>query len=432
MTAALALAPEVDAVDPVADWLDRLLAGLADLVTDADQATDAERVDRIAALERLKAAVGAVQAAEIVRFGRSQVEAQRVAGIHPRRLGRGIADQIALACRTGPADGVRRLGNARALWFEMPGCLDLLTTGRITEWVAQLVVTETSHLDSFTRRRIDAELVRGGLANLSPREAQAHARKLAYEADPQGSLTRGRTARKQRRVTLRPAPDTMSHLHAFLPVEQGVACYAALKRHVDTVVADGDERNREQIMADTVVERLTGQATAEDVDIEVQLVMPVERLLDPHASGSALIPGHGPVPAWAARQMMERSGGQGWWRRLFTAPTADGSRTVVDLDRARRRFTGWLADLIKARDQYCRDPYCTSAIRHLDHIERYADGGPTTLANGRGVCERGNYLREMPGWSVATLRSGTDGTAHTIELTTPTGHRYRSRAPNPP
>ena len=168
MTAALALAPEVDAVDPVADWLNRLLAGLANLVIDADEATDAERVDRIAALERLKAAVGAVQAAEIIRFGRSQVEAQRAVGVHPRRLGRGIADQIALACRTGPADGVRRLRNARALWFEMPGCFDLLTTGRITEWVAQLVVTETSHLDSFTRRRIDAELVRGGLANLLP------------------------------------------------------------------------------------------------------------------------------------------------------------------------------------------------------------------------------------------------------------------------
>ena len=126
MSAALALAPEVEPADPVVDWLDRLLASLADLVTDADPATDAERIDRLAALEKVKAAVGAVQVAEIVRFGRSQVEAQRAAGVHPRRVGRGIADQIGLACKTGPADGVRRLGDARALWFEMPGCLDLL------------------------------------------------------------------------------------------------------------------------------------------------------------------------------------------------------------------------------------------------------------------------------------------------------------------
>ena len=267
---------------------------------------------------------------------------------------------------------------------------------------------------------------------MSPKQAQARARQLAYEADPQGSLTRGRTARRQRRVTLRPAPDTMSHLHALLPVEQGVACYAALKRRVDAVVATGDERTRDQIMADTVVERLTGQAVAEDVNIDVQLVMPIESLLDPHATASALIPGQGPVPAWVARHVMDSSGGRKWWRRLFTAPTPDGGRTVVEIDRGRRRFTGWLADLIKARDQYCRDPYCTAAIRHLDHIERHADGGPTTLANGRGVCERGNYLREMPGWSVTTVNSGTDGPAHTIAITTPTGHSYRSRAPDPP
>ena len=152
MTAALALAPEVALGDPVADWLYRLLATMADMVTDAEDASDAERIDRIAALERLKAGVAAVQAAEIVRFGRSQIQAQGAAGVHPRRLGRGIADQIALACRTGPADGVRRLGDARAMWFELPGCLDLLSTGRISEWVAHLVVTETSHLDSFTRR----------------------------------------------------------------------------------------------------------------------------------------------------------------------------------------------------------------------------------------------------------------------------------------
>ena len=95
----------------MADWLDRLLAAMADLVTEADDATDAERIDRTASLERLKAGFAAVQAAEIVHFGRSQVQAQGAVRVHPRRLGRGIADQIALACRTGPADGVRRLGD---------------------------------------------------------------------------------------------------------------------------------------------------------------------------------------------------------------------------------------------------------------------------------------------------------------------------------
>jgi hypothetical protein len=117
-----------------------------------------------------------------------------------------------------------------------------------------------------------------------------------------------------------------------------------------------------------------------------------------------------------------------WWRRIFTKPTPDGKRTVVDIDPKRRRFTGKIADLINARDRHCSDPYCTAPIRHLDHIIRHADGGPSTADNGRGVCERGNYVREMPGWTVRLV----DPDSHTIIITTPTGHQYVSRPPEPP
>jgi len=48
--------------------------------------------------------------------------------------------------------------------------------------------------------------------------------------------------------------------------------------------------------------------------------------------------------------------------------------------------------------------------------------------NGRGVCERGNYIRELPGWTVQIIDTDT----HTVEITTPTGHHYRSRPPEPP
>lgn len=54
----------------------------------------------------------------------------------------------------------------------------------------------------------------------------------------------------------------MSVLAGFLPVQQGVACYAALRKRTDELVAAGDVRTRGQIMADTLVERLTGQVLA--------------------------------------------------------------------------------------------------------------------------------------------------------------------------
>jgi len=85
---------------------------------------------------------------------------------------------------------------------------------------------------------------------------------------------------------------------------------------------------------------------------------------------------------------------------------------VVDIDPKRRRFIGKIADLINARDRHCSDPFRTAPIRHHDHIIRHTDGGPSTADNGRGVCERGNYVREMPGWSVKLVDAVTPHDHH--------------------
>jgi hypothetical protein len=162
----------------------------------------------------------------------------------------------------------------------------------------------------------------------------------------------------------------MAVLTGYLPDEQGVACLAALRRHTDTRKADGDSRSRDQIMADTLVERLTGQAAAADVNVELHLLMPLDALLNPHNASAAEIAGHGPVPAGIARDILHTTRGRRWWRRLFTAP-ADGP--IIAADRLRRRFDGPLATLIRLRDRTCRDPYCDAPIRVFE-LERGAFG----------------------------------------------------------
>ncbi len=220
----------------------------------------------------------------------------------------------------------------------------------------------------------------------------------------------------------------MSVLSGLLPVEQGVACLAALRRHADGLIAVGDTggRTRDQILADTLVERLTGQARAQDVDVEVGIVLPVDALTDPDSPATGELVGHGPLPAGIVTDLLRSTGGKRWWRRLFSHP-AHG--TLVGGDPKVRLFDGFLAALIDLRDHgRCRDPFCDAPIRHHDHIRPARAGGPTSLGNGRGVCARGNYTREMPGWQVDVVADGLGDTPHTVQTTTPTGHTYTSRA----
>ena len=84
---------------------------------------------------------------------------------------------------------------------------------------------------------VDAELAEmpGGLAGLGDRGTEAAARRIAYRLDPAGFTARAARAAVERRVSLRPAPDTMTFLTGLLPVAQGVAVHAALARAADTL-----------------------------------------------------------------------------------------------------------------------------------------------------------------------------------------------------
>jgi hypothetical protein len=235
----------------------------------------------------------------------------------------------------------------------------------------------------------------------------------------------------------------MTLLTAVLPVAQGVAAYAALDAAAKAAAASGDGRGRGQVMADTLVERLTGQASAAAVPFEVQLVM-TDRTLLGGSDEPAQVPGHGPVPAWLTRRLLsgrpDESGGLAtgteatadeaavWVRRLYAS--SDGN-SLVSMDSRRRRFSGQLRRFLVARDQTCRTPWCDAPIRDGDHAHPSRTGGATDAANGQGLCRACNLAKEAPGWKARTL-DPAPAQRHTVETTTPAGHSYRSAAPHPP
>ncbi|AKU18819.1 hypothetical protein VV02_10625 [Luteipulveratus mongoliensis] len=417
--------------------------------------SDSERIDQLALLERVQAACVAAQARVMVDFDASQRHDQAEAGVPRRRQGGGVADQIGLACKISPQAAAMRLGRARVLVAEMPCTMRALARGDISERVADAAVRQTSHLEPADRRAVDA-LAAPRLPDMSLREADAAVRRLAYQRDPEGSVARIAAAARDRAVWSRPAPDCMSRLSAILPAAQGVAAYASLDQQARHLRAQGDGRTLSQLRADVLVERLTGQASAEAVPVEVGITMTVEALLD-DSDEPAYVDGHGPVPAALARTIAagrqqaetsrdpvgERS--RAWVRRIFTDPI-DGS--VIAVDPRRRELDGPLRRHLDTRDRVCRVPFCDSPIRHRDHVEPYSEGGLSTIANGQGVCERFNYTKQLPGWRTIVLHPGhehprhehstTDaaqrrprarGPAHRVEIITPTGHRYQSHAP---
>lgn len=395
--------------------LSRAVAALEDAVDDH------MRVDRIRALEELRSVVAAAQARETAAFVDSQRATQQSAGVPADRVGRGIAAQVGLARRVSPHQASRYVGWVKILTTELPHTHVALRSGRVSEARALSVARETVWLSREHRAAVDAALV-PRLESLGDRQVEAEAKKLGYALDPAGCVARLRNVEKDRHVSLRPAPDCMNRLSALLPVKQGVAAYAALARAAEAARAGGDERGRGQVMADTLVERLTGQGAADDVPLAINLIMTDEALFNtgthPDEPVDVVADGVAPttIPAELARRAAADASGEAsaFLRRLYTRPE-DGQ--LGGMDSQSRFFTGNLRKFLLLRDQACRTPWCGAPIRHVDHIVPAEDGGRGSADDGQGLCEACNYAKQADGWTQQVA-------AGEIITTTPTGQRY--------
>lgn len=420
----------------VLDLLSGVLASMpAAEVTGLDETV---LVDVISRAESLKNALAGLQArAEVVLDETVRVR-QEAGGMAAGKLGAGVHAQIALARCECPNTGHRLLGLAKAVVNEMPHTHRALATGRLSEWRATMLVRETACLTRGERAMVDEQLMADPavLDGVGTQALIGRARKLAYAASPRAVVDRARRAVADRRVSLRPAPDTMSILSGLLPVVEGVSVLKALTVEADRLVGVGDGRSRGQIMADTLVERVTGQAVAGQVRVEVQVVM-TDRSLFQGDVEPAYLPGYGVVPAQVGRDLVRRAAageavdgsagvvsgeGLAWFRRLYTAP---GVGELVGMDSRARFFPAGLARFIAVRDQVCGTPWCDAPVRHHDHVVGWAAGGATSVENAKGRCADCNYVKEAPGWGAATV----PGDRHTTVTRTPTGHVYRSQAP---
>ena len=378
----------------------------------------AARIDRLEALERLKSAACAAQA----RITSAVVDAGEPS--------RSVGAQVGLARHESPHRGRRLTGLAVALVDDLPHTLAALERGDINEHRAQLVADGVGDLAPADRGRVDADLA-DRLPTMGDREVALAVARAVMRIDPDGATRRREAAQDRRRVTSRWLGDGTGMITAVVGDVHFAAVMTSLHTAAATDRAMGDDRSVAQLVADHFVARLTGQVTAARTPVAVNLVVSAETLLGGDDEPADLTgPGgvHGPVPASVARGLVHASPEQATRvRRLFRLEDTDH---LVAMDSVSRTFDGLLKDFITLRDQICRTAWCNARIRTTDHVTAAAEGGPTSAANGQGLCEDCNLTKETPGWR-HTVTSGPLEPHH-VQITTPTGHTHHSRAPDPP
>lgn len=395
-------------------------------------------MDLLGELEAVKNTVTAMQARLAVALDEATRAEEAARSIRAERRGRGVPSQVGAAMQLSPYAGSGFLSAARVWITQMPHTFAALQSGVLSQWRAMLLVRETSHLDVEHRAQVDEEICGPGhlsaLARLGTKRLVARIKELAARLDVHACVERNARAAADRRVSVRPAPDLMVYLTALVPMQQGVQAYAQLKAHADAAKAAGDERGSGQIMADTLIERVTGRAArhAADVPVTINLLVSDETLLagggQPGLVVEAAPAGTGSVPGAVARELVAHGidADAAWLRAIYVDPRG---RLLATTSVSRFHPQG-LAALLRAREQgICATTWCDAAVRHIDHIDPYADGGETSLDNGQGLCVRCNHAKQAPGWRQrATQVEGR----HAVETSTPTGHTYVAVAPRPP
>ena len=420
--------------------------------------SDADRVDLVAELERVKGSASAVQAraTDALRCSREAAA--------PADVARSVGAQVALARRESPCLGDRFVGLSRALVHEMPATMAALASGEISERHAVAVVQATACLSRADRAEVDRR-VAPVLGRLGVAGAGRAAARVAAELDAASVVARMEAAVASRRVTVRPAPDGMAYLSVLGPLTEVVGAHAALLARSRAVLAGQcpdeapDGRGAGAVAADAALRLLSGRAVGAGA---AGGGAPGD-----HRPGPARHRRPGPVgvragprprprqragpgrPRLATRRSMTPPGTAVWVRRLYTTP---GGRDLVAMDSRRRVFAGLLRRMLVLRDDVCSTPWCQAPVVHADHTTPVRGGGRTAWANGDGRCARCNQVKEAPGWAVRVIHPGPapgvprkrrpatrparcgDPLAsrhrpRELEVITPTGHRYHSHAP---
>lgn len=450
-------------------------SALADMHIDPRMLTSPERRTRLEQLQQLAAQVEAAHLATLIAECGATPREREVAldtPTGPRAVifTDEVVDQLAPRLHRSPGSVANDLRVARLLHGPLPGVRASLEAGQITSGHARALCRQAGRMQpapegddpavwaAFTERCAEFERRLLPIAESStPGRTESQAARLVARLDADAEHQRRERARTRIGVWAASEGDGLMSLTAILPSIDAARIMAAVNTHAEssahpaTPDAPATPRlsmgqHRVHALLELMGLRSPGATSdhpqgrvAHQVRTEIQVVIDAATFLGLNPD-AAHLPGWvrvgteafscegsaGPSGAVDKDQLLDLLADPSvptTLRRLITDPITGalvdrGSRSYV----ARADLTAWLI----ARDGGCRFPGCPARAERcdVDHVEDFADGGPTSVTNTGLLCRRHHNGKTHGGWRIEQPRA--DGSCVFVS---PDGTRHQHRPP---
>ncbi len=211
-------------------------------------------------------------------------------------------DEVALALRISASAASGRLTDALTLVERLPGTLWLLERGAIS-WAhaRQLMAIVGPVADDELRARIENRVL-ARLGDKTPPQLGDCARRIVLREDAEAAARKLVAAVRDRGVRLFDRRDGTATVAIDLPLPVAAAVHRALEAHAEASRTEGDERTKQQRMADVLADLVLrpGEDGQPAVTIALTLVASLETMLGGREPGQ--VEGH-LVPAEAVREL---------------------------------------------------------------------------------------------------------------------------------
>ena len=222
--------------------------------TAPDSAEEALAV--LAGIDHLRASLAAVDAAWQVAAEERIRRDDAARGVPSSHQGRGAGQEIALARRVSPVSSSFSRAKARRLVQNMPGAVDQLWSGAMTDRQASAISGALDGAGADTCRRVDDHLREHPefLQGKGYKRLQSDIRDLVQKLEPETSRERAERAARSRHVTMTPLADGMARVTAVLRGIDAVALMHSLRTRAESLRASGAKDAPTALEADLLVD----------------------------------------------------------------------------------------------------------------------------------------------------------------------------------